>query len=65
LNEKISVEQALAGVVTEIGGSPRAGQIEMANAVEQAFKTKKHLLVEAGTGTGKSLGYIVPAATEP
>lgn len=58
---KLSTEDALARVVEAIGGTARSGQIEMANAVTDAFKSKKHLLVEAGTGTGKSLGYIVPA----
>ena len=53
--------EALAKVVDEIGGQPRAGQLEMAIAVWDAFTKKQHLLVEAGTGTGKSLGYIVPA----
>ena len=39
----------------------RAGQLEMAEAVEQALAEKKHLIVEAGTGTGKTLAYLVPA----
>ncbi|MEO7143909.1 MAG: ATP-dependent DNA helicase, partial [Bryobacteraceae bacterium] len=39
----------------------RAGQLEMAEAVESALAQKKHLLVEAGTGTGKTLAYLVPA----
>ena len=39
----------------------RAGQLEMAEAVESALADKKHLLVEAGTGTGKTLAYLVPA----
>lgn len=39
----------------------RAGQLEMAEAVEQALADRKHLLVEAGTGTGKTLAYLVPA----
>jgi ATP-dependent DNA helicase DinG len=59
--QAIEVTEALNAVVESIGGSPRSGQIEMANAVSDSFKTSKHLLVEAGTGTGKSLGYIVPA----
>lgn len=61
IDSKPTVEEALARVVQDIGGSPRSGQIEMAEAVADAFKNKKHLLVEAGTGTGKSLGYIIPA----
>ena len=39
----------------------RAGQLEMAELVEAAFREKHHLLVEAGTGTGKTLAYLVPA----
>ena len=39
----------------------RPGQIEMARAVMRAFENKKHLIVEAGTGTGKTLAYFVPA----
>ncbi|HEV2200382.1 MAG TPA: ATP-dependent DNA helicase [Bryobacteraceae bacterium] len=39
----------------------RAGQLEMAEAVEAALREKKHLIVEAGTGTGKTLAYLVPA----
>lgn len=39
----------------------RPGQIEMAEAVAKAFEEKKHLIVEAGTGTGKTLAYLIPA----
>jgi ATP-dependent DNA helicase DinG len=39
----------------------RLGQIKMAEAVLRAFEEKKHLIVEAGTGTGKTLAYLVPA----
>ncbi|MEO7673069.1 MAG: ATP-dependent DNA helicase [Pyrinomonadaceae bacterium] len=39
----------------------RSGQIKMAEAVAQAFADKKHLIVEAGTGTGKTLAYLIPA----
>jgi ATP-dependent DNA helicase DinG len=39
----------------------RQGQVEMAEAVEAAFSEKRHLIVEAGTGTGKTLAYLVPA----
>ena len=39
----------------------RPGQLEMAEAVEAALTEKKHLLVDAGTGTGKTLAYLVPA----
>src|ERR1700689_1459308 len=39
----------------------RRGQLQMAQAVEQALEEKRHLIVEAGTGTGKTLAYLVPA----
>ena len=39
----------------------RGAQLEMAELVEEAFKRKQHAIVEAGTGTGKTLAYLVPA----
>src|SRR5579884_3775717 len=39
----------------------RPGQLEMAEAVEAAIRDKRHLMVDAGTGTGKTLAYLVPA----
>src|SRR5277367_3231433 len=39
----------------------RRGQYDMAKAIESAFKDKRHLIVEAGTGTGKTLAYLLPA----
>jgi ATP-dependent DNA helicase DinG len=39
----------------------RKGQLEMAQAVERALSESKHLIVEAGTGTGKTLAYLLPA----
>ena len=38
----------------------RRGQLQMAEAVEQALESRKHLIVEAGTGTGKTLAYLLP-----
>ena len=52
----------LNAAVESIGGQPRAGQVAMADAVAETFDSGVHLLVQAGTGTGKSLGYLVPAA---
>jgi len=40
---------------------PREQQLEMANAVAEALRTNQHLVAEAGTGTGKSFAYLVPA----
>ena len=55
------VRAALDAAVTAIGGKPRDGQIEMAEAVANALTDRHHLMVQAGTGTGKSLAYLVPA----
>lgn len=38
----------------------RRGQLQMAQAVEQALEERRHLIVEAGTGTGKTLAYLLP-----
>ena len=38
----------------------RRGQLQMAQAVEQAIEQRRHLIVEAGTGTGKTLAYLLP-----
>lgn len=51
----------LSAAVGAIGGVPREGQERMAQAIEQAIDKGEHLLVQAGTGTGKSLGYLAPA----
>ncbi len=47
--------------VAAVGGSRREGQTAMAEAVDLAMDGQRHLLVQAGTGTGKSLAYLVPA----
>jgi ATP-dependent DNA helicase DinG len=44
------------------GGESRQGQQQMAEAVERAIEDRRHLVVQAGTGTGKSLAYLIPAA---
>ena len=56
-----SVSDLLATAVESLGGSERAGQLSMAEAVGNALSTGEHLAVQAGTGTGKSLAYLVPA----
>jgi ATP-dependent DNA helicase DinG len=55
------VADLLAAAVVGIGGEDRPGQAAMAEAVQRAFETGEHLAVQAGTGTGKSLAYLVPA----
>jgi ATP-dependent DNA helicase DinG len=52
----------LAAGVAGIGGAERPGQVKMAEAVARAMDDGEHLAVQAGTGTGKSLAYLVPAA---
>ena len=51
----------LAAAVKAIGGTERPGQVEMAEAIAECLESDHHLLVQAGTGTGKSLGYLAPA----
>ncbi|MGQ0630789.1 MAG: ATP-dependent DNA helicase [Sporichthyaceae bacterium] len=58
---KPSLEELLDAAVGDIDGVARPGQLEMARAVAGAIATGDHLLVQAGTGTGKSLAYLVPA----
>ena len=53
---------SLAAVAASLpGGEVRKGQEAMAAAVAEAIDVGRHLLVQAGTGTGKTLGYLVPA----
>jgi ATP-dependent DNA helicase DinG len=51
----------LAAAVKAIGGTDRPGQVQMADAIAESLTAGHHLLVQAGTGTGKSLGYLAPA----
>ncbi|MGH3439591.1 MAG: ATP-dependent DNA helicase [Sciscionella sp.] len=55
------LHELLRAAVTAVGGSEREGQVAMAEAVACSIRTGEHLAVQAGTGTGKSLAYLVPA----
>ncbi|WP_059017593.1 ATP-dependent DNA helicase [Mycobacterium sp. M26] len=55
------VADLLATAVDALGGSQRPGQVQMAEAVAHALESGEHLAVQAGTGTGKSLAYLIPA----
>jgi ATP-dependent DNA helicase DinG len=55
------VAELLEAAVTAVGGTRREGQDAMAQAVRKALTTGEHVAVQAGTGTGKSLAYLVPA----
>ena len=66
-----AVDPAAAAALLDAGGAlarcipgyePRPGQLAMVRAVAEAFNDGCHLMVEAGTGIGKSLGYLLPAA---
>ena len=59
------VTALLLEAVTALGGQRRDGQVQMAEAVADAMAAEEHLLVQAGTGTGKSLGYLVPSLLHP
>ena len=58
---KPSLPELLHAAVTAVGGVERPGQVAMSEAVAEAIDAPSHLLVQAGTGTGKSLGYLVPS----
>jgi ATP-dependent DNA helicase DinG len=63
----IDVDEALAllDTITRAlpgGGEIRQGQRDMVSAIANAFSTGQHAVIEAGTGVGKSLAYLVPAA---
>ena len=55
------VAELLDAAVGAVGGQRREGQDRMADAVRAAIATREHVAVQAGTGTGKSLAYLVPA----
>ena len=58
------LDDLLHAAVADLGGTERPGQAQMAHAVAEAIETGEHLLVQAGTGTGKSLAYLVPAISQ-
>ncbi|GAB2549478.1 ATP-dependent DNA helicase [Brachybacterium huguangmaarense] len=59
--EPAALGPLMEAAVAAVGGAPRPGQQAMAEAVDRAMTERRHLLVQAGTGTGKSLAYLVPA----
>jgi ATP-dependent DNA helicase DinG len=59
LAEIFGSDGALAEVIA--GYLPRAGQIEMAQTIADAIDKQQHLIAEAGTGTGKTFAYLIPA----
>jgi ATP-dependent DNA helicase DinG len=62
IRPRTSASDLLAAAVGAVpGGAARPGQQAMASAIERAVREREHLLVQAGTGTGKSLAYLTPA----
>lgn len=59
MTNDFAIEGVLARAIT--GFNPRESQQKMAQAVREAIKAKQQLVVEAGTGTGKTFTYLVPA----
>lgn len=59
--DRSRTDEVLDAAVSGIGGAARPGQHRMAAAIADAFTSGEHLLVQAGTGTGKSLGYLAPS----
>jgi ATP-dependent DNA helicase DinG len=57
---EVDHRDVLAAAVKAIGGTERPGQVEMADAIAECLESDHHLLLQAGTGTGKSLGYLAP-----
>ena len=60
-NEKYDAERLLDTVVAAMGGARRDGQSRMTSSIQKAIRMEKHLAVQAGTGTGKSMAYLIPA----
>lgn len=57
---ELTTPELLTVAVETLGGAPRVGQQQLASAVDHAMTAGQHLLAEAGTGTGKSLAYLMP-----
>jgi ATP-dependent DNA helicase DinG len=62
-NERDVVDLLQAVIDTLPNVEARSGQVSMAKAIADAIANERHLIVQAGTGTGKTLGYLVPAVT--
>lgn len=55
------LQRSLDAVIQSMSGEMRSGQITMLNEIYRAFDEARHLMVQAGTGTGKSIAYLVPS----
>lgn len=64
VHDSDSIEALLDAAVKGLGGTTRPNQVKMSRSVASAFARERHLAVQAGTGTGKSLAYLVPAIVQ-
>ena len=55
------LERSLEAVISAMSGEIRSGQVIMMNEIFDAFEESRHLMVQAGTGTGKSIAYLIPS----
>jgi ATP-dependent DNA helicase DinG len=62
VNSSPNSEELLEILIKDFGGERRPGQVDMVKEISWAFANNEHRIIQAGTGTGKSLGYLVPAA---
>jgi len=62
MSDEVAEALSRAAAALPGGGESRPGQVQMAGAVDGALTAGRHLVVQAGTGTGKSLAYLVPVA---
>lgn len=64
VHDSDGIEALLDAAVKGLGGTTRPNQVKMSRSVASAFARERHLAVQAGTGTGKSLAYLVPAIVQ-
>jgi ATP-dependent DNA helicase DinG len=62
MSDEVTTTLAQVTAALPGGGESREGQRQMASSVGQSIADQRHLVVQAGTGTGKSLAYLIPAA---
>lgn len=59
--DRALLERSLEAVIQSMAGEMRTGQVTMMHEVFDAFDESRHLMVQAGTGTGKSIAYLIPS----
>lgn len=64
MTPKQTAEKILAAALADMGAQHREGQDRMCRSIATAIEERRHLIVQAGTGTGKSLGYLAPLVAD-